>query len=468
MKTYCWIALLTLAGAVWGQPPDTLWTRIYGSETTYSEELHASCQANDGGFLLVGQTYETLRMLVIRIDSDGNQIWSNQYSDNTWEGANSVQLMSNGDYIIAGSKEDSLFTIRVSDQGDIRWNAAYKFYSDDREHATSSVATLDGGALIVGWGRDIFAIRYNTNGDTIWTKTLGENVDSWANGVACTSDSGFIIVGGQLATGYGEDIFISKLTSEGDTVWTRLYHGPNDESAVSVMSNEDGTYTILSGISALTDPLNRILLMRINSQGDTIGTRTYLTRGRPIPHSFCRAIGGGYLVIGTTTNISPTQQAQMFALRISEQGDTLWSSIFHRSEADEGRSAISIGDGTYLLGGHSHTPGRGFDMYLVKTRPDPFDTDVRTPVFPSDFNVSVYPNPFNATTTLSFSLPHTSPVSLTIFNVLGQAVYRADLGTLNAGEHSHLFDANKLPSGVYLARVQAAEHSQMRKMVLLK
>ncbi|MFZ5434010.1 MAG: T9SS type A sorting domain-containing protein [Calditrichota bacterium] len=87
---------------------------------------------------------------------------------------------------------------------------------------------------------------------------------------------------------------------------------------------------------------------------------------------------------------------------------------------------------------------------------------------PASFNLSAYPNPFNATTTLSFSLPHTSLVSLTVFNLLGQAVNQADLGMLNAGEHRHFFDASELPSGVYLARVQAGERSQMRKMVLLR
>ncbi|MFZ5432457.1 MAG: T9SS type A sorting domain-containing protein [Calditrichota bacterium] len=87
---------------------------------------------------------------------------------------------------------------------------------------------------------------------------------------------------------------------------------------------------------------------------------------------------------------------------------------------------------------------------------------------PASFSLLAYPNPFNATTTLSFSLSHTSPVSLSVFNLLGQAVYQADLGRLNAGEHRHLFDARDLPSGVYLVRVQVGDLSQMRKMVLLK
>ncbi|MFZ5434706.1 MAG: T9SS type A sorting domain-containing protein [Calditrichota bacterium] len=82
--------------------------------------------------------------------------------------------------------------------------------------------------------------------------------------------------------------------------------------------------------------------------------------------------------------------------------------------------------------------------------------------------LTLFPNPFNSTTTLSFSLTHTSSVSLTIFNLLGQAVYQSDLGRLNAGEHRQIFDASELPSGIYLARVQVGEMSKIRKMVLLK
>ncbi len=87
---------------------------------------------------------------------------------------------------------------------------------------------------------------------------------------------------------------------------------------------------------------------------------------------------------------------------------------------------------------------------------------------PSSFALSSFPNPFNPTATLSFTLPHSAPVTIGIYNVLGQTVYEENLGRLNAGVHSRLFDASELPSGVYLARVQAGEQSQIRKMMLLK
>ncbi|MFZ5434535.1 MAG: T9SS type A sorting domain-containing protein [Calditrichota bacterium] len=87
---------------------------------------------------------------------------------------------------------------------------------------------------------------------------------------------------------------------------------------------------------------------------------------------------------------------------------------------------------------------------------------------PSSFALSSFPNPFNPTATLSFTLPHSAPVTIGIYNVLGQTVYEENLGRLNAGEHQYQFDASELPSGVYLARVQAGELSQMRKIVLLR
>jgi hypothetical protein len=69
-----------------------------------------------------------------------------------------------------------------------------------------------------------------------------------------------------------------------------------------------------------------------------------------------------------------------------------------------------------------------------------------------------YPNPFNPATTISFSLPGASIVTLTIFNILGQEVGRPlDHVPLDEGETHLLFDARSLASGVYLYRLLAVE-----------
>jgi hypothetical protein len=64
-----------------------------------------------------------------------------------------------------------------------------------------------------------------------------------------------------------------------------------------------------------------------------------------------------------------------------------------------------------------------------------------------------YPNPFNPATTIRFSLPQASDVTLEVFNILGQLVLSQRLGVQEAGVHSTQFNASNLASGVYNYRL---------------
>jgi hypothetical protein len=88
---------------------------------------------------------------------------------------------------------------------------------------------------------------------------------------------------------------------------------------------------------------------------------------------------------------------------------------------------------------------------------------------PESFSLSQnYPNPFNPSTTISFSLPAASDVSLKVFNVLGQEVKTLIDGPMNAGKHSVQFDAANLASGIYFYRINAGSFMDTRKMLLTK
>jgi len=88
---------------------------------------------------------------------------------------------------------------------------------------------------------------------------------------------------------------------------------------------------------------------------------------------------------------------------------------------------------------------------------------------PNDFNLSQnYPNPFNPTTTISFSLPSKSYVSLKVFDALGREVSILVSKELTAGTYSQQWNSGSLPSGVYFYRLQAGNYSETRKLVLLK
>ncbi len=79
-----------------------------------------------------------------------------------------------------------------------------------------------------------------------------------------------------------------------------------------------------------------------------------------------------------------------------------------------------------------------------------------------------YPNPFNPTTSITYSLPLRSHVTLAVFNMLGQKVAELANGEQEAGPHTVRFDASALTSGVYFYRIEAAGFAQTRKLVLVK
>lgn len=97
------------------------------------------------------------------------------------------------------------------------------------------------------------------------------------------------------------------------------------------------------------------------------------------------------------------------------------------------------------------------------------DEDDPSGLLPDAFTLKQnYPNPFNPSTTIEFSLPSGSDTRLEIFNTLGQTVDIVEFGFLQAGEHSVLYDASALSSGVYFYRVSTQTTAKSRKMVLIK
>jgi len=88
---------------------------------------------------------------------------------------------------------------------------------------------------------------------------------------------------------------------------------------------------------------------------------------------------------------------------------------------------------------------------------------------PRDYRLDQnYPNPFNPSTTIRFALPKQVPVTLTVYNLLGQTVSTLVEGNLPPGEYQIVLNATDLPSGLYLYRLRAGTFTQSRKLVLLK
>jgi len=90
-------------------------------------------------------------------------------------------------------------------------------------------------------------------------------------------------------------------------------------------------------------------------------------------------------------------------------------------------------------------------------------------MFPTEYSLSAaYPNPFNPVTTLNFTIPIDSEVSLTIYNMQGREVSNLISGNVKAGYHSAVWNANSQASGLYFVKIIAGEYISIQKLMLVK
>jgi len=90
-------------------------------------------------------------------------------------------------------------------------------------------------------------------------------------------------------------------------------------------------------------------------------------------------------------------------------------------------------------------------------------------ITPHEFNLyPCYPNPFNAVTAISYEVPVTGLVSISIYNVLGQHVTTLVNDVLTPGTYSAVWNAGNLPSGIYFCRFESIDFVSVKKMVLLR
>ncbi len=138
---------------------------------------------------------------------------------------------------------------------------------------------------------------------------------------------------------------------------------------------------------------------------------------------------------------------------IQGQGSTTKSSLYSFTD-----NSVSNGKYLYRL--------KQSDLDGTFSYSNIIDVDVNKA---SDFALEQnYPNPFNPVTRISFSIPQTGFVNLSVYNVLGEKVVTLINEIKSAGNHAVDFDASELTSGVYVYRLQAGSSVSIKKMTLIK
>lgn len=209
---------------------DTLWTKNYGIYT----EGYSVRQTSDGGYILTGRIYNAASVQdvhLIKTDSNGDTLWTRTYGGTKNDQGNSVQQTTDGGYIITGSTKSfdttiqngQAYLIKTDSNGDTLWTKKISNPNCLGALGNSVQQTLDGGYIIggthgyVGQQYDMYLVKTNSSGDTLWTRTYGGVYAEGGNSVQQTTDKGYIVVGFSQSNGFFYDVYLVKTDSLGNT-----------------------------------------------------------------------------------------------------------------------------------------------------------------------------------------------------------------------------------------------------------
>ena len=237
--------------------------------------------------------------------------------------------------------------------------------------------TIDGGFIVAATtssfgagGQDVYLIKTDENGDTLWTKTFGGQANDRASNVVQTNDNGYAIFGTTNSFGNGGDDFLFwKTDSLGNTQWYKTYGGAVNERAY------EGLQTLDSGYVIVGDSLgsnSKAWMIKTDKAGN-------FTWGRTIGNHFAnnyftgRSVqqlnNGQYVMVGTHAyQVYPISYAVEYSLsRISPTGDSLSYRYYGMYGNARCPSVRELSDGNLFIGGCYSIGGNNLHPWILKT-----------------------------------------------------------------------------------------------------
>ncbi len=484
MKHLSKLTLIFILGSI-GLFGQVTWIKTYGGPNDdYGNSIQ---QTSDGGYITAGETKSygagAIDVYLIKTDSLGDTTWTKTYAGNDYNFGESVQQTSDGGYIIAGRTGSAsapsydVYLIKTNSNGDTTWTKTYGDVFADFGYSVQQ--TADGGYIVTGrtyppfgaGGSDVYLIKTDSIGDTLWTKIYGGADDDFGLSVQQTADGGYIVTGGTGSNGV--DTYLIKTNSLGDTLWTRTYGGIYSDYGISVQQTADGGYIVAGTTRSYGQGGNDVYLIKTDSIGDTLWTETYGGADDDYGNSVQQTADGGYIVAGKTGSDTGSPSYDIYLIKTNSSGDTIGTKTYGGADYDCGNSVQQTADGGYIIAGETKSYGAGgSDVYLIKVNSElsGIEEEINTDLFslsPAD------PNPFTIKTTFSYKLKKAVNVNISVYNMLGQKIKNLHSGKKSSGAHEVTWNGTgnseeKLSSGIYFLRIEAGNKEASRKVMFMR
>ena len=371
---------------------DTVWVRRYDGPT--SEEDSPRTIAVDGsGCVYVtgtadGWGTDSTSLTTIKYNADGSTAWVDRYNPagNHWNHGWGLAIDDSGNVYATGESDGShlrqwkgdIITIKYDADGDTVWSRRWQWHmGDERGHR---VAVDDSGNVYVSGFtgaaetgvNDYVTIKYYPNGDTAWLRRYnGPASNSETPSAMALDDSGNVYVTGQGDATEAEtgDYCTIKYLSDGDTAWVRNYNGPGDGfDSAEDMAVDDSGYVYVTGCSYGGSSYgNDYATIKYDSAGDTVWVRRYNGSSSGDDRAYGIVVDEGYNVYVTGYSYDGTSDNDCVTIRYNPDGTTAWVERFGRPGDDDDRAlAIALKDSNDIyVTGQSWGGSSDFDYITI-------------------------------------------------------------------------------------------------------
>lgn len=211
---------------------------------------------------------------------------------------------------------------------------------------------------------DLFIIKMNNNGDTIWTRRFGDLDNEIGGNFIETMDGNFLITGNRYNNNIVQHNFLLMISNNGDSLWAKNFLEFPLRNISSLVEDELGNFLIVSSITE--NRINSRIYRKLNSLGEQIWYKSYTDSiNRTIYPTI--ELPGKELVSTGTINNSINENRQVDVLKTDNIGNLIWEKSFGEVEFNEHGSAITQDlDGNFVITGRSDNSVPKSDIVLLK------------------------------------------------------------------------------------------------------